>query len=51
MYMAKSKSPSKQETKVKVSRDAGSGQFVPNEYAKNHKKTTVTETIMKKKKS
>lgn len=47
--MAKSKSPSKQEAKVKVSRDAGTGQFVAKEYAKSHPKTTMTETIKKKK--
>jgi hypothetical protein len=29
MYMAKTKSTPKQETKVQVSRDAGTGQFVP----------------------
>jgi hypothetical protein len=47
--MAKSKSTPNQETKVKVSRDAGTGQFVPKKYADTHPKTTVTETIKKKK--
>ena len=29
----------------KVSRDAGTGRFVTEDYAKKHPKTTVTETI------
>jgi hypothetical protein len=29
----------------KISRDAGSGRFVPKSYAKRHPKTTVTETV------
>ena len=37
-------------TTTKISRDAGSGQFVTKEYAEKHKKTTVTETIKKEKK-
>ncbi|WP_448761203.1 hypothetical protein [Acinetobacter tandoii] len=32
-------------SKNKVSRDAGTGRFVTEEYAKKHPKTTVTETI------
>jgi hypothetical protein len=31
----------------KVNRDAGTGKFVSDEYAKHHPKTTVTETIQK----
>ena len=46
--MPKSKSTPKQEKKVLVSRDAGTGQFVPKKYAESHPKTTVTETIKKK---
>ena len=34
----------KQPTK-KVNRDAGTGQFVREDYAKKHPKTTVTETV------
>lgn len=37
-------------TTIKRGRDAGSGQFVPIEYAKKHPKTTVVETIKIKKK-
>jgi hypothetical protein len=47
--MAKSKSTRKQETKVKVRRDAETGQFVAKKYADTHPKTTVTDTIKKKK--
>jgi hypothetical protein len=36
-------------TKVKVSRSAVTGKFVKPGYAKNHPKTTVTETVKKKK--
>jgi len=32
---------------TKVSMDAGTGQFVPKEYAERHPKTTVTETVKK----
>jgi hypothetical protein len=34
----------------KVSRDAGTGQFVTKKYADNHPKTTVKETVKKNKK-
>lgn len=44
--MAKSSSKT---TTVKVNRDAGTGQFVTKKYADNHPKTTVTETVKKKK--
>ena len=47
--MAKTKSTPKQETKVQVSRDAGTGQFVPKKYADSHPKTTISQTIKKKK--
>lgn len=47
--MPKSKSTTKEVTKVKVSRDAETGQFVPKKYAESHPKTTVIETIKKKK--
>jgi hypothetical protein len=47
--MSKAKFTPKEVTKVKVSRDAGTGQFVPKKYAESHPKTTVTETIKKKK--
>lgn len=47
--MTKSKLAPKQEKKVQVSRDAGTGQFVPKKYADSHPKTTVTETTKKKK--
>lgn len=47
--MAKSKSRPKEETKFQVSRDAGTGQFVPKKYADSHPKTTVSQTIKKKK--
>lgn len=46
--MSKSKFPPKEVTKVKVSRDAETGQFVPKKYADIHPKTTVTEIIKKK---
>ena len=47
--MAKTKSTPKQETKVQVSRDAGTGQFVPKKQADSHPKITVCQTIKKKK--
>ena len=34
----------------KVNRDAGTGRFVTPGYAKNHKKTTVTDTVKNPKK-
>jgi hypothetical protein len=34
---------------IKISRSAITGRFVTNKYAKNHKNTTVTETVKKKK--
>jgi len=36
------------EKEVKVSRDSGTGKFVPKKYADTHKKTTETETVKKK---
>lgn len=35
--------------KTTVHRDAGSGQFVPKKYADKHPKTTVKETVKKRK--
>jgi hypothetical protein len=34
---------------VKVARSAETGKFVPKKYAETHKKTTVVETVKKKK--
>ena len=47
--MPKSKSTTKEVSNIKVSRDAATGQFVPKKYAESHPKTTVTESIKKKK--
>lgn len=33
---------------VKINRSAKSGKFVTKSYARNHKNTTVTETVKKK---
>lgn len=35
----------KKTTTTKVNRDAGTGKFVKEDYAKKHPKTTVTETV------
>jgi hypothetical protein len=39
----------KNQKPTKVNRDAGTGQFVTEDYTKKHPKTTVTETIKPKK--
>jgi hypothetical protein len=39
----------KSTTTTKVNRDAGTGQFVTEKYADKHPRTTVTETVKKKK--
>lgn len=46
--MANSKASSKQEKKVQIRRDAGTGRIVTKKYADSHPKTTVTEIIKKK---
>ena len=38
----------KDKIKVKVNRSAVTGRFVTEGYMKKHKKTTVTQTIIKK---
>ena len=43
-------SKKKKDEPRKASRDAGTGRFVTEEYAKKHPKTTVTETMKKPKK-